>query len=307
MNVLIAGGSGLVGQALTRELIQHGHSVFVLSRSPEKVDPTDKGFAIIGWDAKSTHGWGDVINQMDAVVNLAGSPLDGDNPFDIWLTEKRKKSIITSREDTTKALIQAIQEAEEKPDVYVQASAVGYYGFSEDEIIDEAAPSGDDFFSQVQQHHEKNTEILESMGIRRVLIRTGLVLDKDEGSLQYFLLQFRLFAGGRLGSGEQYYSWIHIKDEAAAIRKLLEDDRAEGPFNLTAPNPVKNKEFAKILGNVMNKPAFFVVPTFLLKLVLGEVAAIVLKGQRVVPKKLQDLGYKFQYPELEGALRDVLK
>jgi uncharacterized protein (TIGR01777 family) len=270
------------------------------------VEPLDKGVMIIGWDGKSPDGWGNVVNQIDAVVNLAGTPLDGDGIFDIWLTEKRKKSIITSREDTTNALIQAIQEAEEKPDVYVQASAVGYYGFSEEEIIDESAPPGEDFFSVVQQRHEENTEILESMGIRRVLIRTGLVLDKDEGSLQYFLLQFRLFAGGRLGSGDQYYSWIHIKDEAAAIRKLLEDERAVGPFNLTAPNPEKNKDFAKILGKVMRRPSFFVVPAFLLKLVLGEVAAIVLQGQRVVPKKLQDLGYDFQYPVLEEALRNVL-
>lgn len=306
MKVLIAGGSGLIGRALTQELLAHQHDVYILSRSPESLEPFDGEVRLVGWDAKTTRGWGQVIEEIDGVVNLAGTPLDGEGLFDIWLTEKRKKSLISSRENTTKALIQAIKEAENKPSVYIQGSAIGYYGFSDDEIIDETSEPGDDFFSFVQQRNEEITQMVESMGIRRVLIRTGLVLDKREGSFQYFLLQFRLFAGGRLGSGEQYYSWIHKKDEAAAIRKLLEDERAEGPFNLTAPHPEKNKNFAKILGRVIRRPSFFVVPAFLLKLVLGEVAAIVLEGQRAVPKKLQELGFEFQYPELESALRDVL-
>lgn len=306
MKVLIAGGSGLIGRALTQELLAHQHVVYILSRSPESLEPFDGEVRLVGWDAKTTRGWGQVIEEIDGVVNLAGTPLDGEGLFDIWLTEKRKKSLISSRENTTKALIQAIKEAENKPSVYIQGSAIGYYGFSDDEIIDETSEPGDDFFSFVQQRNEEITQMVESMGIRRVLIRTGLVLDKREGSFQYFLLQFRLFAGGRLGSGEQYYSWIHKKDEAAAIRKLLEDERAEGPFNLTAPHPEKNKNFAKILGRVIRRPSFFVVPAFLLKLVLGEVAAIVLEGQRAVPKKLQELGFEFQYPELESALRDVL-
>lgn len=306
MKVLIAGGSGLIGRALTQELLAHQHDVYILSRSPESLEPFDGEVRLVGWDAKTTRGWGQVIEEIDGVVNLAGTPLDGEGLFDIWLTEKRKKSLISSRENTTKALIQAIKEAENKPSVYIQGSAIGYYGFSDDEIIDETSEPGDDFFSFVQQRNEEITQMVESMGIRRVLIRTGLVLDKREGSFQYFLLQFRLFAGGRLGSGEQYYSWIHKKDEAAAIRKLLEDERAEGPFNLTAPHPEKNKNFAKILGRVIRRPSFFVVPAFLLKLVLREVAAIVLEGQRAVPKKLQELGFEFQYPELESALRDVL-
>lgn len=307
MKILIPGGTGLIGQALTRELVSNGHTVILLSRSADKVAKISPNTQVLGWDGKTTAGWGHVINEIDAVVNLAGTPLNGNSMFDIWLTEKRKKSLLASRLDSASALIEAIQAADKKPKVFVQASAVGYYGFSGDEIIDETSPPGDGFLARVQQQNEKAIEELETMGIRCPLIRTGLVLDKTDGSLQYFLLQFSLFAGGRIGSGEQYYAWIHIRDEAAAIRFLLEDDRAAGPFNLTAPKPVKNSEFAKILGEVMHRPSFFVIPGFLMRWVLGEVSDVILKGARVVPSKLIQLGFEFQFPELGDALKDVLR
>lgn len=306
MKILIAGGSGLVGQALTRELVEHGHEVMILSRSLRKPKGMSPSVQLLNWDGKTAAGWGDKLNEIDAVVNLAGAPLDGKNIFDIWLTEKRKEIIISSRLDTTKALIEGIRQAEKKPKVYVQGSAVGIYGFAADEIIDENSSLGNDFFSETQILNEQASVEVEALGLRRVLIRTGLVLDGTDGSFQYFKFQTAMFVGGRMGSGEQYYSWIHIRDEAAAIRFLIENEDAKGPFNLTAPNPVKNKVFAKIVAKVMHRPSFFVVPAFLMRLVLGEVAAIILEGQRAVPAKLLALGFEFRFPELKRALEDIL-
>jgi len=306
VKVLIAGGKGLIGRALSADLVQHGHEVYVLSRSPQSPVNSPIGVKMITWDGKTTSGWADVLNQVDAVVNLAGAPLDGKNVLDIWLTEKRKKQLVSSRLDTSRALIEGIRLAENKPKVYVQGSAVGYYGFSGDEFIDESSNAGNDYFAEVQISNEQASEEVKSLGLRRVIIRTGLVLDRKDGSFQYFKFQTALFVGGRMGSGEQYYSWIHVKDEAAAIRFLIEHEEASGPFNLTAPNPVKNKVFARVVAQVMRRPSFFVIPAFLMRLVLGEVSAIILKGNRVVPSRLQELGFEFQYPKLKEALEDIL-
>ena len=306
MNILISGGSGLVGSALTKELVKDGHRVFILSRSPENVTDLPENVQVLVWDGKSAIGWGYIMDGIDAVVNLAGSPLNGNNPLDIRLSKKRKKLLLESRLNASHALIECIRKTEKKPKVFIQASAVGYYGPLGNEVVDESQPAGDDFLAQVQYKSERSTEALEEIGVRRVVIRTGLVLAKNADALGYFILQFSLFAGGRMGSGEQYYSWIHINDEVAAIKFLIENESAVGPFNLVAPNPVKNKEFAKVLGKVMKRPASFVIPAFLMRLVLGEVSTVVLDGQRLSSKKLEILGFTFQYPELKEALEDVI-
>lgn len=306
MKVMIAGGSGLVGRALTQELLDNGHTVYVLTRHPQKnEDSLPERVHLVAWDGKSTEGWEGYVNEVDAIVNLAGAPLNGRGPFDIWLTNERKEQLINSRLDTTNALIEGIREAEKRPTVYVQASAIGYYGPSGDEKIHEDSEAGDDYLAWVQVQTERASAEVKALGLRRVVIRTGLVLDEDEGAFQYFKLQFALFAGGRMGSGEQYYSWIHIEDEAAAIRLLLGREDASGVYNLTSPNPVKNKEFAKVLGQVMKRPSFFVIPAFLLRMVLGEISTVVLDGQRVMPKRLTELGFEFKYPDLREALKDV--
>jgi uncharacterized protein (TIGR01777 family) len=307
MNILISGGTGLIGGALSKELLSHGHSVFILSRSRDLVTNPNENIQVLTWDGKRVTGWADVLDQIDAVVNLAGAPLNGNGPLDIWLTKKRKKKLINSRLDSTNALVEGIQRAKNKPKVFVQASAVGYYGARGDEWIDETHPSGNDFLAQVQVSSEQSTDILESMGIRRVIIRTGLVFAKQDSSLEYFKLQFSLFAGGRMGSGNQYYSWIHLQDEVDAIRFLLMHDHASGVFNLCSPNPERNKDFSKILGKVMQRPSFFVIPGFLLKMILGEISNVVLDGQRVSTKKLESIGYTFKYPNLIDALEDVIK
>lgn len=306
MNILISGGSGLIGSALTKELAKDRHRVSILSRSPEKVRDVPQNVQVLGWDGKTAAGWGNIIGEIDAVINLAGSPLNGNGPLDMWLTRKRKKELLESRLNASHALIEGIRITENKPKIFIQASAVGYYGPLGNEIVDESQPAGEDTLAQVQYQSEKSTQVLDEMGIRRVIIRTGLVLAKNADALSYFKLQFSLFAGGRIGSGEQYYSWIHINDEVKAIKFLIENKAAVGPFNLVSPNPVMNKEFAKTLGKVMKRPSFFVIPAFLMRLVLGEVSTVVLDGQRLSPKKLESLGFTFQYPELLEALEDVI-
>ena len=306
MNVLITGGTGLVGKAMTSELLSQGHSVYILSRSPDKADSLPQDAQLLRWDSETVGGWGSILEEIDGVINLAGSPLNGDGPLDIWLTDKRKKLLIESRLNSSGALIEGIRTAKHRPKVFIHASAIGFYGAHGDEIIDESFPAGDDYLAQVQYLSEQATKELDVMNVRKVLIRTGLVLAKNEGALEYFKLQFKLFGGGRLGSGEQYYSWIHLQDEVSAIRYLLENDLAEGPYNLVAPNPEKNKNFAKIMGKVMRRPSFMVIPAFLLRMVLGEVATVVLDGQKVTSNRLESLGFKFKFPRLEEALRDVL-
>ena len=306
MEILIAGGSGLIGQAVTDKLIKNGHRVWILTRNPANLQNDGDFVRYVLWDGKTPAGWGKIVNDMDAIVNLAGAPLNGEGPFDIWLTNKRKKLLLESRLDTTKALLDAVAEAETRPSVFLQGSAIGYYGPRGSEVIDESGSAGNDFLASVQIQAEQASERAVELGLRRIVVRTGLVLDKKEGALQYFKFQTALFAGGRMGNGKQYYSWVHIDDEAKAICFLLEHKDAAGIFNLTAPNPVTNQVFAKTIARVMRRPSFFIVPNFLLKLVLGEISTVILDGQRVLPEKLQALGYEFSYPELEQALADVV-
>ena len=306
MKILIAGGTGLIGSALVKKLVSNGHSVFVLSRNPEKMTITSENVIPLKWDAKTSKGWGENIESMDAVVNLAGYPLNGVHPLDIWLTKKRRVQLLSSRLDAAKALVDWMKKVEKKPKVFIQASAIGFYGPQGDQVISETHPPGTDFLAQVLAKAEDSTEIIETLGVRRVMIRTGLVFSSKGGSLEYFKLQFRLFAGGKMGSGGQYYSWIHIDDEVAAIQYLIDNEEAHGAFNLTAPYAVTNQELAKTLGRVMRRPSLFIIPGFALRLVLGEISTVVLDGQRCTSKKLEALGFSFKFPQLEPALKDVI-
>ena len=306
MQVLISGGSGLIGQAVTKELVRNGHGIVILSRNPANVADQPDGVRVIGWDAQTTGGWGQVMNEVDAVVHLAGVSLSGSNPFNMRWTAKKKKAIRDSRLQTGAALLHAIREAKTPPKVFIQSSAIGYYGARGGEIVREGSSKGIGFLAELSEEWEDSTREVEALGLRRVVIRTGLVLDGEDGAFPFFKLQYALFAGGRIGSGKQYYSWIHIDDMGKAIRFLIENDAAEGVVNLTAPNPETNRDFGKILGKVMGRPSWMVVPAFLLKLVLGEASSVVLTGQNVIPDKLLKLGYSFEYTELEPALRDIL-
>jgi uncharacterized protein len=256
---------------------------------------------MVAWDAKTTEGWAGVVEDSDAVVHLAASNLAEGR----W-SEARKREILNSRVLSGEALVAAISEAKKRPKVFVQASAVGYYGPREDQEIDESAGPGSNFLAQVAFEWETSSAPVERLGVRRTVARTGIVLSTQGGALPRILLPFKFFAGGKIGSGDQWWPWIHIADEVRALRLLIDQADAAGPFNLTAPNPVTNKEFAHAVGSVMGRPSMFPVPGPVLGMAFGEMSTVLLDGQRAIPRRLQELGFAFEFPTLEGALKDLL-
>ena len=300
MNIIIAGGSGLIGQALIQALTNQGHSIWVLSRNPQQMQAI-AGVEWVQWNAQTTAGWGHLVEQADAILNLAGENIGAG----LW-TPQRVQRILSSRVNAGKAITQAVQQANHKPQVLIQASAVGFYGNSADAICTEDAPAGSGYLPEVCLQWEAATQPVEALGVRRVVLRTGLVLTANEGVLPRLILPFKLMVGGPLGSGKQYYPWIHLADEVGAIRFLLENLQAQGVFNLSAPNPLPMAEFGKVLAKVLKRPYWLPVPGFALRLLLGNMSALVLEGQRAVPQRLLAQGYPFHFPELQGALQDLL-
>ncbi len=306
MRVIITGGTGLIGRALIDLLLPENHEIIVLSRNPDGAN-LPAGVTPARWDGVSTDGWAHRVDGADAVVNLAGESIAGTGAVPARWTAQRKQRILDSRLNATNAVVAAIAQARNKPAVLVQGSAVGFYGSRHDDrVLDEEAPPGDDFLAEVAQRWEAVSAAVEEMGVRRAIARTGLVLSSDGGSLPPTLLPFRFFVGGPLGDGRQWWPWIHIRDEVRALAFLMTEERASGPFNLTAPNPVTNREFARVLGKVLGRPAALPAPAPVLRLALGEMATLLLDGQRAVPKRLLDLGFHFDFPDLEPALQDLL-
>ncbi len=301
MRVVITGGTGLIGSALARELGAAGHEVVVLTRSPAKAGPLPRGVVAAGWDGESAEGWAHLAAGA-AIVHLAGESIAAGR----W-TAERKRRIRDSRVRSGEAVLEAARRAAPRPVAMLQASAVGYYGPRGDEPVDESAPPGEDFLARVCVDWEASTSGAEALGVRRAILRTGVVLAREGGALPKMLLPFRLFAGGPVGGGRQQLSWIHLADEVGAIRFLLERDDARGPFNLTAPEPVSNREFAHLAGGVLRRPSFLPTPTAALRLAFGEMADVLLTGQRAVPARLLELGHRFRYPSLEAALREVTR
>lgn len=299
--VLVTGGSGLIGSALTNLLAGAGYEVVVLSRSPERVSGLPAGARAVGWDSETADGWGPEAEGARAVVNLAGENLAS------WpWTEERKRTILGSRLDATRAVVRALERTSERPSVLVQASGIDYYGPAGDEEVDEGTPAGEGFLARVTREWEAASAPAEALGVRRVRLRTALVLAAEGGALPKLALPFRLFAGGPVGDGRQWVSWIHLRDEVRAIRFLLEHPEASGPFNLTAPEPVRNRELARTVGRVLHRPSLFRAPAFAVRAVLGEMADTVLHGRRAVPRRLRELGFTWDFPELEEALEDLL-
>lgn len=308
MRVLITGGTGLIGRALSTDLASDGHEVIVLGRSPERATPLPAGVRAQRWDARTTDGWGHLADGADAIVNLAGANIAGERFFPSRWTDERKRIIRDSRVDAGRAVVQAVAQADRKPDVVVQISGVGYYGPRGDEPVAEDAQAGDGFAARLAADEwEPSTEPVEGMGVRRVIIRSGPVLDADEGSLPRMLLPFRLFVGGPMGSGKQWFSWIHIQDQIRAIRFLMEHHGASGAFNVVAPEPVTNAQFGRTIGRVLGRPYYMPLPGFALKLAFGEVTDVLITGQRAVPRRLLNLGFEFGFPTAEAALRDLLR
>ncbi len=296
MRIAVAGAGGLIGSALRPALVAAGHEVVRLVRgAPAGPDE-------IGWDPAAGEIDAAGLAGIDAAVNLAGAGI-GDQRW----TEGRKQVLVDSRVGSTSLLARAMAALDPRPDVLVNASAIGYYGDRGDEVLTEEGEPGEGFLAELCVRWEAATEPAAAAGIRVALLRTGIVLSEEGGALPPMLLPFKLGLGGRMGSGDQYWSWIDVADEVAAIVHVLSGSLA-GPVNLTAPNPVRNAEFVDTLGKVLRRPTWFPTPKLALRAVLGpELAqATVFEGQRVIPAKLQADGFEFSYPQLEASLRHVL-
>jgi uncharacterized protein (TIGR01777 family) len=307
MRVVITGGSGLIGSALARHLGAAGYDAVILSRNPEKVGPLPSGVRAAGWDGLSARGWADLLDEETSIVHLAGEGIaDGR-----W-TAERKRRIRESRMRSGGAVMEALRQVAGKPRALLQGSAVGYYGPRGDDEILEGQPPGHGFLPDVCMEWEASTAEAESLGVRRVVLRTGVVLAREGGALPRMALPFRLMAGAPLGSGRQWFPWIHTADEVGAIRFLLEHDDAHGPFNLVSPHPVTNRELGDRLARVLRRPSPLQglglgVPEPLFRIALGEMADALLDSQRVLPSRLLQLGYLHRFPDLNSALRDLFK
>lgn len=308
MRVIITGGTGMIGKALANSLAKDGHEVIVLSRNKHKTAGLASGVRVVEWDGRTAAGWGELADGAGAIVNLAGESIAGEGfPPQRWTPERRAR-IRDSRVNAGRAVTEAINNATNKPGVLIQQAAVGYYGPRGSEDVTEETPPGSDFLADVVKQWEASTADVEKMGVRRAVTRTGLVLSSQGGVLPMMALPFRMFVGGKIGSGEQEIPWIHIDDQIRAFRYLIDTPTASGVFNLSAPNPLPNAAFSKALGRALNRPSFFPTPGFPFKLAFGELGdVLLLKGQRAVPKHLQESGFQFHYPEAEGALKDLFE
>ncbi len=296
MHVFVTGATGLIGRSLCRALLQRGDSVTALSRRPGVALPS--GVRLVAGDPAIAGPWTEALAGADAVVHLAGEPVAGGR----W-TAERKGRIVASRLDSTRLVAGAFGAG--GPRVLVQGSAVGFYGDRGDEPLDEAAASGRGFLADLSAAWEAAAAPAAARA-RLVLVRTGLVLARDGGALPALARPFRLFAGGPLGDGQAWQPWIHLDDELGLLLLALDDPRAIGPINAVAPAPVRQAELARTLARVLRRPNLLPVPAAALRLAVGEMAEVLLASQRVVPARAQALGYRFKFPELEPALRDLL-
>ena len=297
MKVLITGGTGFIGSALTRSLNGQGCEVTVLSRNPESVEK------ICGSGIKALNNLNQ-INPEDTyqvIANLAGAPI-----FDARWSDARKQIIRDSRINLTKQLVECIARMTVKPELLISGSAIGYYGDQGDTVLTEQSASHQDFSQQLCADWENEAKKVEQFGVRVCLIRTGLVLAGGGGLLQRMLLPFRLGLGGQLGNGKQWMSWIHRQDWIAIALQMMADSSMQGVYNATAPNPVTNSEFTRTLAHCLKRPALLPVPAWLLKILLGEMSELVLGSQRVMPERLLAQGFRFQYTDLSSALNQVL-
>jgi uncharacterized protein (TIGR01777 family) len=302
MQVFVTGGTGFVGRALGQRLLRDGHGVAVWTRSPETAE-SHVGPGIEAVDARG----GDealrvALTRADAVVNLAGA-----NLFEGRWTAHRKRALIDSRVGLTRRLVHAMAVVERRPTVLVSASAVGYYGDRGGEVLDEASAPADDFLARLCRDWEDAARRAEDLGLRVVRLRMGLVFGPEGGALARMLPPFRVGLGGRLGSGRQWVSWIHLLDLVEIIATALTDGRFVGPFNAVAPTPVTNRELTAVLARTVGRPARLFVPATALRLAFGEAAGVLLGGQRVVPARLAAMEWSFRYPRLEGALAAILR
>lgn len=305
MKVAIAGATGFVGTRLVEKLQAGGHQVMVLSRDAAKAGRVFPASAypnleVVAYTPAESGDWQNSIAGCDAVVNLAGVPIAEER----W-TEARQQAILDSRRLTTAKLVEAIVNANPKPSVFVSASAIGYYGTSETAEFDENSPAGNDFLAAVCKDWEAAAQPAKNAGTRLAILRLGIVLGMG-GALAKMLPPFKLFAGGPIGTGKQWFSWVHREDVVDLILYALQNSQVQGVLNATAPNPVRMNELCQTLGEVLSRPSWLPVPSFALELLLGDGAKVVLEGQKVLPKQTLASGFQYQYPTLKLALEEIL-
>jgi len=301
MKVFITGGTGFVGSTLSQKLIREGHKVTVLTRSLKGHSATLEGISYAEGDPTQKGLWQQKIADQDVVINLAGASI-----FGRW-SDTAKKLIWDSRIQTTQNLVEALSARKGKETYLFSTSAVGFYGFHENEVLDESSPSGDGFLADLSREWESAAMKARDYGVQVSLMRFGIVLGRRGGALQQMIPPFKWWMGSPLGSGNQWFSWIHEQDLVDIFLFLVKKKGISDAVNCTAPNPATNRELTQTLGEVLGKPTFMpAVPGFVMSLVLGEFGSVLLKGQRVVPKKLLDAGFRFSFPDLRSALKDLL-
>ena len=298
MRVLITGGLGFVGSQLSILLVERGHQVTVVGHAPEPQADTPSEMTYISADTTVKGPWQEEVVGQDAVINLAGASI-----FRRW-NDKTKQLLYDSRILTTRNVVEAM--VPKKGALLCSASAVGYYGFRGDEDLTEKDAPGDDFLARLCLDWENEARKAHAKGVRVVMTRFGIVLGKAGGALGQMIPAFKKFVGGPLGSGNQWFSWIHMEDLSNAFVFLFENQGISGPVNFCSPNPVRNRDLAKALGKILSRPAFMTAPAFMVRLVLGEFGSILLEGQRVIPAKILKHGFSFRYPEIMGALEDLV-
>lgn len=300
MNALITGATGLIG----RRLVERLERPVVLSRNTERAKASlgEAVGSVFAWNPSSEPAPAEAFEDVDVVFNLAGESVGEGR----W-TKAKKQRILDSRVDGTRHLVETIHGLQRPPRVLVSASAIGFYGPCGDEVLDESAPVGEDFLAQVCQAWEAEAAKARDAGLRVVCTRIGVVLATDGGALAKMLTPFKLGLGGRLSHGRQIMPWVHVDDVVGLLIHAAQTEAIDCPMNTTAPTPVSNREFTRTLARVLRRPAIFPMPAFVLKLLLGEFAEAVLASQRVIPKQAQETGFKFQYPELEDALKALQK
>ena len=300
MKVAITGATGFVGSRLVEELQARGHQPLILTRNRDAALKAFPKVEAVAYTPTESGSWQEAIAGCDGVVHLAGEPIAESR----W-TPKQKQEILTSRQLSTRKIVEAIAKSNPKPSVLVNASAIGYYGTSETASFDETSPSSNDFLAEVCQAWEAEAQKVKQVGVRLVVVRLGIVLG-DGGALAKMIPPFKLFAGGPLGTGKQWFSWIHRDDLVNLILEALTRKDIEGVLNATAPNPVRMSEFCQVLGKTLNRPSWLPVPSFVPEALLGEGAKVVLEGQQVLPKRTTSYGFDYKYPTLQQALTEIL-